>query len=257
MKTWAKFAIGCLVVLVILCLVLAVVFFVGGSWLKNKVGGFFGGAVKTGQNVVAIEKLDQQYPFSEPQDGIMQEGRLKAFVGICQKVKTAADPYQEELSGMEQGSDNKDMAKATKMVEAVSAISTALKEGLEAAKMSPSEYRWLQNTAYSALETGGESGGNLEGLEGFQAMTKASLDVLEPQLNDPSLTAEQRQALQDQIAELKAQLGSKTPSPGGESGNAALAAKYKEQLESNDVRSFVEMGLSGQGLQHKRPGISG
>ncbi len=256
MKTWAKVAIGCLVVLLILCIVLAVVFFVGGSWLKNKVGGFFGGAVKAGQNITAIKKLDAQYPFSEPQNGVMSEERLKAFIGVCQKVKEAAGPYQQQLEEMQQNSGGKDMAQATKMIEAASAISTALKDGLEAAKMSPSEYRWLQNTAYSALESGGESGGNLEGQEGFQAMTKASIDVLESQINDPATTPEQKQALEEQVAQLKEQLGTQ-PSGAGESGNTALANRYKEQLESFDVRSFVETGLSGQGLQPKRSGISG
>ncbi len=250
MKTWAKVAIGCLIVLVILCLVLAVVFFAGGTWLKNKIGGFFGGAVKAGQNIAAIQKLDQQYRFSEPQDGIMREDRLKAFLGVCQNVKSAADPYKEQLDAMEQSSNKGDMGQAKKLVEAASAISAALREGLAGAKMSPSEYRWIQNTAYGALEAGSESGGNLEGQEGLQAMTKASIDILEPQLQNPSLTPEQRQSLQDQIAQLKAQLGGQSASSGGESGNAALAAKYKEQLESYDVRSFIEMGLSGQGLRH-------
>jgi len=246
MKTWAKVAIGCLAVLLILCIVLAVVFFFAGTWLKSKLGGFFGGAYETGKNISAIQKLDQQYRFSPPADGAMSEDRLQAFLTACEKMKAVADPLKEDLKQMGSG-DQAKMEDANKAMAATSAITQAIKEGLEQAQMSPTEFRWIEQTAYAALEesaSAGTTGGEIQGMEGFEAVAKASLEPLEAQLNDPNLTAEQKEALQSQINEIKSTMAP-APAGGSASPNATLAEKYRQQLESYDVRDFVAMGMSG------------
>ncbi len=243
MKTWAKIAVGCLIVLVVLCLVLAGTFIFAGAWLKSKLGGLFGGAYDTGKNIAAIQKLNEQYPFREPADGGLREDRLQAFLAVNQQVKTVAGPLKADLES--KGGEKPGMEEVKKAAAATAAITGALKTGLEAAKMSPAEYRWIAATAYEALESAGGavSGGDLQGQEGLQAMAQASIEVLQSQLNDPSLTAEQRQALEQQIAEIQAQSGQ---APTGQpTGNAALVEQYRSQLEATDVRGVVEMGLPG------------
>lgn len=247
MKTWAKIAIGCLVVLVLCCVVLAGTFIFAGAWLKSKLGGFFGGAYETGQNISAIQKLDQQYPFSEPADGALSEAQLQAYLGICQKVKAVAEPLKADLQEMGSGDEAK-MDDANRAMAATSAITQALKEGLEQTQMGPAQFAWIEQTAYAALEEApSEGGSDIQGMEGFEAMTRASLEVLEPQLNDPNLTPEQRAALESQIAELKGQLGQGAAPSGGVSPNAELAGRYRQQLEEYDVREFTAMGLTNRG----------
>jgi len=246
MKTWAKVAIGCLAVLLILCIVLAVVFFFAGAWLKSKLGGFFGGAYETGKNVAAIQKLEQQYPFQEPADGAISEGRLQAYLAACSKIKGAVEPLREDLQQMNNGGSG-NAQDANRAMAAMGTLTQAVREGLEQAKMSPAEFKWLGETAYPALEEApsGTTGGEIQGQAGLEAMANASLEPLQAQLNDPSLTAEQKQALQEQIDAIKATMA---PESGGElSPNAALVQKYRQQLEENDVREFVTLvsGIRG------------
>lgn len=245
MKTWAKIAIGCLVVLVLCCLILAGTFIFAGAWLKSKLGGFFGGAYDMGKNISAIQQMDQQYPFQEPADGLLREDRLQAFMSICKKINGVSAPLQADLERLNSGGEG-NMEDANKAMAAVATITQALKEGLEQNQMSPSEFRWIEMTAYSALdEAPAEGGSDIQGMEGFEAMTKASLEVLEPQLNDPGLTPEQRAALESQIAELRAQLGQGAAPASGPSPNAAVVDRYRQELQENDVRHLVAMGMSG------------
>jgi hypothetical protein len=244
MKTWAKFAIGCLALLLLACIILAIIGFFMYKRGSN-LFGFLGGAYDTGKNVVSIQKLDQQYPFSPPADGTLQEKRLQAFLGVCQGVKTVAEPLK---AGLEQAEQESQGEAAKKVAAATAGITQSMREGLERAKMSPSEFRWISDTAYAALEEASYEGGSaIQGMEGFEAMGRESLKALEPQLDNPNLTAEQREALEGQIAAIKEQLGQgAAPAGEGTSANAALAERYRQQLEDYDIRDVAEMGLGGQ-----------
>lgn len=239
MKTWAKVAIGCLVVLVVFCVIAIVTMIFAGAWVKEKVGGLVGNAVSTGKNIAAIQQLDQKYPFTEPEDGVLSEPRLQAFLDACQQARAVAMTHQEILQKAQSGSGD-GASDAKKILDATSALTTAFKEGLESNQMSPAEFRWISQTAYDALNAAPAEGGS--GMEGIEAMARASLEVLEPQLNDPSLTPDQRQALESQISEIKAQAGEGAP---GGNPNAALAEQYRSQLEAADIREYIEIGLGG------------
>lgn len=239
MKTWAKIAIGCLVVLVVFCVIAILAMVFAGSWLKEKWGGFIGDAVKTGQNVAAIQQLDQKHPFAEPADGTLSEPQLQAFLGACQKAKAVVLTHQEGLQMAQSGSGD-GAADAKKILEATNALTTAFKEGLEESGMGPAEFRWISQTAFEALASGAVEGAS--GMEGIQAMAAESLKVLDEQLKDPNLTPEMRQALESQIAEIRAQAGQGASST---NPNAALVERYRSQLEASDLREFIEMGLAG------------
>lgn len=239
MKTWAKIAIGCLAVLVVFCVIAIVTMIFAGAWVKDKVGGLVGNAVSTGKNIAAIQQLDQKYPFTEPEGGALSEPRLQAFLAACQKAKAVVMTHQEILQKAQSGSGD-GASDAKKILDATSALTTAFKEGLESNQMSPAEFRWISQTAYDAMNATPGDGGS--GMEGFQAIARESLKVLEPQLNDPNLTPEQRDALESQIAEIKAQAGQ-----GGSEANpnAPLVERYRSQLEAADIREYLEMGLGG------------
>lgn len=153
MKTWAKAGIGCLAILLILCCVSAVLFLFAGAWAKHQIGRWTGGALGFGDDVQAMQALDRRYPFTPPASGAIDDARLRVYLSVCAQAEPVIQPYERYMRNR-QGQDQtfKDLEKIAEMTAAVTA---ALRKGLEANGMGPSEFAWINQMLVQAEQGSG------------------------------------------------------------------------------------------------------
>ncbi len=238
MKTWAKIGIGCLVVILAACVISAIALIFAGKQIRSWVNGLTGGAGDMAANVKAIQKLDEQYPFTEPADGQVTEDRLKAYIAVCAKVKPVMEPYAGWIKSHQQNRDQKgnwgDVKKAMTMTAQLTA---AMKVGLEENKMGPKEFHWIENAMRQALlEAGYATGGG--GDDAQQKMIRDSIKDYQEKLANPSLTPEEKAGLQEQLDKLKAQEAEAAGGSGEVSQNRKLFEKYAAELKANDLQEY-------------------
>lgn len=228
-----KIAIGCLIALVVACIIAAVVVFFLGKAGWN----VFGGVAK---DAIAIQKLDQTYPYTEPSDGAVPEERLLAYIAVCGKAKPAVEQlraFSKEHEGKQEGSwsDAKEALKIT------TGITTAIRQGLEEHQMPPREFHFIANAMRQAsfeAEGAGE-GGSLD--EAQRAMKEGMIQNLEGLLASPGLPDDQRVEIQSQIDVLRQEL----EGAGSADPNVALFRKYAEQLEQVDLEGLEGVAFQG------------
>lgn len=227
-----KIAIGCLVALLLACIVAIVVMvFVGkGAW------NIFGGVAK---DAIAIQKLDETYKFTEPSDGLVQEDRLQAYIAVCARVKPEVVKLQAFTKAHEGGkegswSDAKDVMKLT------TGLTSAMRKGLEEQKMSPTEFHFVGNAMRMARSTT-ESAGEGQALDPAQRKVKEEMIAnFESLLANPDLPQDQRGEIQGQLDQLRQEIES-TPAL---DPNAALYLKHKQRLDEVDLE-----GMEGVAFQ--------
>jgi hypothetical protein len=163
MKTWAKAGLGCLVVLVAACIVSIALFFFAGKWALKQINRFTGGAAQMAENVKALSELDQKYPFTPPENGEVNETRLRAYIAVCAQVKPVMEPYAGWLKEHEaaKGKEKGGWQDIKKAVTLSTEITAAMRKALEAEQMGPAEFRWIQNAMKKAASEGGAAGGQV------------------------------------------------------------------------------------------------
>lgn len=238
MKTWAKIGIGCLIVILAACVISAVAAIFAGKQIKGWINRVSGGAGDMAANVKAMDKLNEQYPFTEPADGQVTEDRLQAYIAVCAKVKPVMEPYAGWLKEHQKNKDQKgnwgDVKKAMGMT---SQLMAAMKTGLEENKMSPKEFHWIEGVMRQALlETGYAAGG--AGDEAQKQMIQSSIKEYEEKLANPALGAEEKAGLQEQLDKLKAQEAEAAGGSGEVSQNRKLFEKYAAELKANDLQEY-------------------
>jgi hypothetical protein len=240
MKTWAKVGIGCLVALLAACIVTIVLFVFAKSWVTHQLNRFTGGAADMANNVKAIEQLDKSYPFTAPENGEVDEARLRAYITVTGEIKKAMNPYADWIKKHQQKSGEKgDWSDVKKAMTMTAALTAAMKKGLEEEHMSSAEYHWIENAMREASLEPPPSG---SGDDAQRQMIEGSIQVLESQMGNPALTESDREALQGQVDRLKAQMAQ--VSGGGQvSHNRALYEKYEPQLKANDLREFEGLNI--------------
>jgi hypothetical protein len=228
-----KIAIGCLVALLLACIVAIVVMvFVGkGAW------NIFGGVAK---DAMAIQKLDETYKFSEPSDGLVPEERLEAYIEVCALVRPEVEKLQafsKSREGAKEGSwsDAKDALKLT------TGLTTAMRKGLEEQKMSPAEFHFVGNAMRSA-RIAVESAGEGQTLDPAQRkMKEEMLARIEGILANPSLPQEEREENQRMVDQIRQELEA-TPDV---DPNGALYLKHRERLDTVDLEGMEGVAFQG------------
>jgi hypothetical protein len=234
-----KIAIGCLIALVVACLISAAVMVVGGAWVKSKVGGLMGGFMDTGKNAQAIQKLDQTYPFTAPADGQVTEDRLVAYIAVCAKAKPIADQFRD-FEKTKSGENKGDMKAVSDAAKLMGDLTGAIRQGLEEQKMGPREYHFIGGQMRMAAGTAPEEGGGQPLGEAQRQTKETMLKNLEGLLATPNLPQAQREEIQGQVDQIKGELGQSQPA----NPNQALYLKYKDRLKQVDLQ-----GLEGVAFQ--------
>ncbi len=238
MKTWAKVGIGCLVVLVLACIITAAVFFFAGGWVKNKIKSATGDIAQVSKSAAVIKNLDAKYPFTPPSDGRVNEQRLQAYISVCNEAKPAVDEYTSWMTAHE-GQKEGHFSDVKQAMELTGKAYKSLADALTSHKMSPREFTWIEQTMDQASHEQ-PSGGMTQGQQQV-------IKVLEAQMNDPNTSEQDRQKLQAQIDKLKAGAGGQGAA--NQSPNAELYQRYATQLKACQLGHYGQMLLSGMAAQ--------
>jgi hypothetical protein len=240
MKTWAKVGIGCLVVLVLACIISAAVFFFAGGWVKNKIKSATGDLAEMGKSAAVMNKLNADYPFTPPADGEVNESRLQAYISVCNEAKPAVDAYGAWIKSHE-GQEHGKLSDVKEAVTHMGAAAKAIGDALKSHRMSPKEFSWIGRTMDEASRE-----------QPADTMTEGQrqlIKVLEAQINDPSTSEAARNNLKQQIAQLKAGAGESAPP----SHNAELYKRYEDQLKACRLGPYGEIlmgSMAAQGTAH-------
>lgn len=231
MRLWAKIVVGALAALVLVCLVTSLLLVHSGAWDRTK--EFGGGIMGIGQNAKGIEALDKKIPYEEPSDGIIPEDRLLVFLEVRKATKPAADRYDAWMKAHE-GNESGDFKEARDVIRLTRDVMQAFRSALEAQKMSPREYAWLDRKVRDALSQSG-SGSTSE-------TERDLLDTLRKASENPRITPDEREELTAKVKEAEDRLG------GGKqplTPDAVLCAKYRKELAEASLGAFSGMTVQG------------
>ena len=236
MRLWAKILVGAFAVVVLFCLISGLLLVQSGAW--NHIQDFGKGIMGISQNAKGIEVLNQKFPFQEPADGNLPEERLIAYIEVRKALKPTVEPYDKWMRA-HQGHQEGDFRDAKEAIQMTAGVIDGLRQALEAQKMSPREFSWMDIQVEDAL-----------GQIRSGATTQAERNLLETMRSlseNPRLTTAERENLKAQIkeAEVKPEEEDKPETP-----NVTLCARYRKDLESVDlgefggmmVRSFAQSG---------------
>ncbi len=233
MRTGTKIAVTVLGILLVLCLLSALGFFLGGTGQKilgltKKVGQFVGTAKE-------FEALEKAHPFTPPPDGTLAEDRLLAYLEVCEAVGPEARRYAEWIrSHQESGKQEEGLGVAVEAMDLVKGLMGDFLRQLRAHAMGPKEYRYIQQATEEALRELGEGPAT--------ALDRDLLSALEGASRLEGLRDPDRAALQKKVQEFRDRMGLS-----GEplSPNAALAARYRERIRAAELPSEARMLLTG------------
>jgi hypothetical protein len=236
MKTWAKIGVGCLVVLILSCVIGIVAVVYSGKKVTDLLGGIVG-AKQMAKDIKAMEQLEQDYPFTPPESDEVDEARLKSYIAVATGVKTAMAPYEGWIKTHESKHDKGDWKDVKKALTMTSELVAAMSKGLSEQRMNSKEFHWIEQSMRAASREGGGEGAT----DAQRQMVDSSVKVLEEQMSAPGATPESKAQLQEQIDKLKATLAE---AGGPVSNNRGLYLQYEKELQACDLTEFgnIKMG---------------
>lgn len=173
MSTGAKVAIGCGILAVIAIVVVIVAIVAGGMFVSKKANEFAGGMEAQQEASERIQELEQEHPFSPPQDGIVSGDRADRFFAVTDDAWDGMQEWVEEMR--ERGEDIEDRGGEAGLGDAMAGLQglgrsrVALAEALADHDMPVSEYLWTGmalSHAYSSIDQpAGSSGVPAENVE--------------------------------------------------------------------------------------------
>jgi hypothetical protein len=247
-KTLAKVAIGCGIVLV-LAGVATMALVVGGAWwLKGKAEQVVGNEERIQE---AKERAKAAGPaFAPPADGVVQEARLVKFLEIRKRVFAVYEKHKPEIeaAGRKETADFSDVMKG---VAWLNELRTAQAEAQAAVGMGDDEYRYMIEAVYKAWwgseiarQTGGKSAS--EAAEaGYEQMTEAMRQMQE-QMKD--LPPEERKAFEDAVRQAQTQSPSEQDRASLRKLDAPKANIELFRRYEADIKKYAMGGLELLGL---------
>ena len=149
-------------------------------------------------------------------------GKQYYFFDVDQWLK------EHEAKGHDKKGDWKDVKKALTLS---ATLVSAMRQGLEEAKMSSREFRWIEGEMRTAShESGGEGPTDAQ-----RQMVESSVKIFEEEMNAPGVTPEHKAQLQEQIDKLR---GTLAEAGGPVTPNRALYLKYQKELIACDLQEF-------------------
>jgi hypothetical protein len=222
---------------------------VGAWWLKRQVGDSVSTLVESGQKMEALgqelQALDKSHPFTPPLEGevlALSEARLRDYLAVRETALPVYEDFQKKAEAFEaEHKDNEDanlraaMQATGMLTELMAKVQGAYIEGLKKQNMSPREFRTITQTLYSSVVTG-----TADQVQQMSAeLRQQALESVREQLEEPSLTEEQRADLEAQEQELLAAAEEPAQEPAlseasktAAAANLVLMEKYKDRINS-------------------------
>ena len=257
MGTGAKIAIGC-GALIVVTGIAGVVGVIGlGMWTKSKLEGFT--AVQ--EHISALEKKANENPFTEPDNGVLDEARLVKFLAIRKRVHPTYQKYAKQLESKPDPNkqpDISDVSNAMSLVGGLNELRGATMQALVDEGMSQDEYQFLIRTVYKTLlaaELRKTTGGRTMADATEDAMKEAAraLEQQAAQTPDPSLPPEAQKAIREAQEQMKkqqhaiesdtAEAKEKVEDLDVPAENIALFKKYEGEIKQYAMTGLEFLGL--------------
>lgn len=158
MSTGVKFLIGCVGLLLLVGVALAVAIGVGGFALKRQFDRFLGGIEEQQEASQTLDRLEQEYPFEVPEDGVVASSQLDRFVAVTDAAWEEIRPWAEELAELDriresdEGPGIRELIGGARALGGFTRARLVLADELEAEGMSLSEYVWTGSSLQRAAE---------------------------------------------------------------------------------------------------------
>jgi hypothetical protein len=234
--TGTKVAIGCFVAAAVVGTAAMAVFVGGVWWAKGKVETYAGDTLAKTQEITRYEKQANRNAFTPPADGVIREAQLVSFLDVRKEIYGAYLQHKPEFDSLSARTEHKTDLSLSETVEAggilarlVTDVRLVQAKALVAAKMSETEYRYIQQAVYRSAWAG-----EFEKEAGSQ-----------PSEHIATMLEVQKQALQaGQEALRKAQ----------EAGAPGAAPMTEEQVKSSQS-VLDQLGEQSQALEVPRANI--
>jgi hypothetical protein len=193
----------------------------------------------------AIEALNADLPFTEPEDGLATEERLTAVLEIRRQLK----PHYEEWMAVQRQIERRgqeDFEAAGAVLDKVSDLYNTQIDVLRANEMSQNEFRWYETSVYdewlTAVEAAEWSSAQLAAASEIREMTEADLAFVD-ELRSRHGTSKALDTVQERLNERMAALDD-PPAPeleGVPAGNSELYWRHREAIAELTLAEHDEM----------------
>ena len=153
-----------------------------GPGLYRKGKGVVGPIVELARSDNAIEALNQELPFVAPSDGLVSEERLEVFLAVRRGLIPHYENWQETVDKVEKEQGESSWEGAKEVLEETREVFRAQVELLKESRMSPAEFRWLEDEVYGnwwAAVTDQGNGESPESVLNRKNQTSSDLELLD------------------------------------------------------------------------------
>lgn len=239
MKTGARWAVGVLAGVLLVCILSGTWFF--GSRSGQSVRQFGVGLAGLIANARSLEKIEKASTFVPPASGEVTGERLVAYIAVCEAVKPVADRYGAWMRA-HGGQRHKqgDFREAGEVVTLIGEFMKAFAGALEGQSMDTREWAWIGQ----AMRRAGLGAAH----KGVSELDRALLEALEEAASKPGLSTGDREALQLKVEGFRKEFDARALPP---TPNEALYLKHAKELEAcalgEDARDLTAgFGASGE-----------
>lgn len=237
MKTWVKVLVG-LAAGIAALLALALTLLVrSGRW--EQVRSMAGGISQLKRGAEDLERMQRELPFKAPDDGLIQEPRLVAYLEVCEALQPFVKPYEAWMeSHLGKKGDFKDAVEA---IGFMGKVTTQAAEVCRSKGMSPQELAWMHRSVRKAVEEAQKKVVAPEWTDLLKVLRKAA--------EDPGISLPLRKELQGKLERFE-----KKVEAAGEplSANARLCVLHAERIRRADLGDFSSIILEGSGKRRGR-----
>lgn len=252
----------------VLVLLMVAGLFVAGMWVKDTMGGTFEAAEAMKAQESQLAELNQEFPFKSPSEGALlalDAQRLESWLRVSESGYAPLEKFEKENASMREqleatensadklGQMNKGLKAMGGVFSLMGELRTTMLATLRTEKMSPMEYQAIFQTVIGTMTQKAALAMGEGMAQAKEAMT-AQRKQFEEQLADPSISAEQKEMLEQTLAALAESMDSMDETPSEPQGqmdakvvdaNVALLEKYKERLEKAANPLLVGLLLDG------------
>lgn len=202
MTSGAKgFLIGCIVVVVVALVGVGVGGYMLKNWVQKKsaeVGNVLG--TKDSEYGKKVAELKQKYPFTAPEDKVVTEAQLLRYLAVRKSLYSVWKQHEAEFKQMAEKKET--VSTAFKGLEVMQEVRKVQVVALEAQKMGPDEYAFMDSSVY-----GVSMARMMNGLA--ESVVQSQIDMLDKQLKEPNLTEDARKQLTEMRQQLETGLAEK------------------------------------------------
>lgn len=233
MKTWMKWALGCLGVMVIGTFLLVAGLVGFGYWAKNRLQE----AVSGGPEVEQARKAANQAPFARPANDLVAEARLEKFIKVRAEVFNVYERYKSEIDARAERLKKASTTDVSDLASDVATGFTFMSEiqkaeafALAKQQMSEDEYAFITEQVYRSMLSGHAEeladGPSKKTRQEAADKVKAIKTEGMPKEAQEAIDAAAKQIAEGQESATKALESLKVPPE-----NAALFKKYEADLK--------------------------